>query len=175
MKLLGIFRQLLGGPAWLRSATYEVNAKLIDTDVQRLDQLDGEGRFNVYREMVRNLLLERFHLKVSQGTTTVRGYVLEVAVSGSKLTPAKGEFGAYVHSGTLSCKMCTVESLVSVVVETVDAPVIDHTALAGLYDFNLEMGRDEDNGRAGDGRWRCKREAVPARSAFRSIRAEVDI
>src|SRR5215467_5099446 len=68
--------QIVGGPDWVASDTWDLNAK---TDKQvTTDDL---------RLMLQDLLAERFHLKLRRDTKELPAYILSVDKSGPKLTP----------------------------------------------------------------------------------------
>jgi uncharacterized protein (TIGR03435 family) len=70
--------QIAGGPAWIESASYDIEAK-------------AEGSVNQRQVflMLQSLLEDRFHLKVHSETKELPAYVLTAAKSGLKLPPPK--------------------------------------------------------------------------------------
>jgi uncharacterized protein (TIGR03435 family) len=71
---------LEGGPAWIDSELYQINAKAADAASK--DTMNGP--------MLRALLEERFKLKIHSETKEVPVYELTVAKSGLKLRPSDG-------------------------------------------------------------------------------------
>jgi hypothetical protein len=80
--------QLSGGPSWVRSDRYDIQAK-----PEKFEGLEdptapiSEQRANRVRERMKALLAERFHLAVRTETKESEVYVLSVAKGGHKLTP----------------------------------------------------------------------------------------
>jgi uncharacterized protein (TIGR03435 family) len=81
--------QLAGGPNWLDSAGFDINAKIEDSFAQALLKLSPERHTEQVREMLQSLLAERFNLKITHRTKEVPIYGLVVAKNGPKLTPTK--------------------------------------------------------------------------------------
>jgi uncharacterized protein (TIGR03435 family) len=71
--------QILGGPDWINSATYEIEAKAKGAAPD--DQMNGP--------MLQALLEDRFKLKIHRETREVPVYALTAAKSGLKLKPLK--------------------------------------------------------------------------------------
>src|SRR5262249_1897698 len=70
------FYQIIGGPNWIASAGYDVNAKTADSRPVPVEQAS---------EMLQSLLEERFQLKVHSETRDLPIYYLVLAKSGNKL------------------------------------------------------------------------------------------
>ncbi len=64
-----------GGPAWIRSESYRIDAKP--------ESAQGQGMMR--GPMLQNLLEERFHLKIRRETREVPAYALTIAKGGPKL------------------------------------------------------------------------------------------
>lgn len=77
--------QLSGGPGWVNSDRYDVNAKVEDSTVEQLKKLPNEKQQDQMRLMVRALLADRFKLKLSHQTKEMPVYALVPAKSGTKL------------------------------------------------------------------------------------------
>src|SRR5262249_40858870 len=86
--------QLSGGPSWVRSERYAIEAKPGKFEGPE-DQTAAisEDRANRTRERVKALLADRFQLAVRAETKEAAVYVLSVAKGGHKLTPNPGEGG----------------------------------------------------------------------------------
>jgi uncharacterized protein (TIGR03435 family) len=125
--------QLTGGPGWIETARFDVEAKAPDK----------ADRPTVHR-MLQSLLAERFNLVVHHETKDIPVYFLVIAKGGPKLrdlklandrTPAPdtrlvGSRGAFIGF-TLSLS------------HTLGRMVIDKTGITGSYDMRLEL-RTED-------------------------------
>jgi uncharacterized protein (TIGR03435 family) len=77
--------QLLGGPSWINSEGYDIDAKIEDSLAQQLQKLPTEQRLDRDREMVQSLLADRFKLSVTHSTRELPVYSLVVAKGGPKL------------------------------------------------------------------------------------------
>jgi uncharacterized protein (TIGR03435 family) len=72
--------QITGGPSWINSERYDIEAKVEDSRVKDAEQkLPFEQRANQIRLMVQSLLANRFKVKVSYTTKDVPVYALVVA------------------------------------------------------------------------------------------------
>ncbi|SPE31551.1 hypothetical protein SBA5_890006 [Candidatus Sulfotelmatomonas gaucii] len=91
--------QVTGGPSWINSDKYDIDAKLEDSQVAALEKLAPLDRLVQTRLMVRSLLADRFKLVMNHTTLIVPVFALVVARGGPKLqetapcsTPAPGTF-----------------------------------------------------------------------------------
>jgi uncharacterized protein (TIGR03435 family) len=127
--------RVLGGPAWADSDQFDIAAKAASPDVTR-DEI---------RAMLQTLLAERFHLVVHRDTKQIASYTLLVAKGGSKLkdaspdqktgfTDAAGPNGAPRTTFAAS----PIRTLVNMLANTLGSPVVDKTALTGLYDYSFD-------------------------------------
>jgi uncharacterized protein (TIGR03435 family) len=156
---------ITGGPAWISSAFYEINAKP-----------EGSPSPGTMRgPMLQALLEDRFKVKIRRNTKEVPAYALTVAKSGFKLksleggclkTPA-GEPPGPLEPGprrcggmtmniaragaTLDFKATTVAEFSQDVRNFVGRPVVDKTAIAGVFDFHLEFEPEENTAGLGPG------------------------
>jgi bla regulator protein blaR1 len=139
-----------GGPSWLRSASYAINAK-------------AEGNPSVAMmlgPMMQRLLEDRFQLKIHRETREGPVYFLDVARGGPKLHPfAEGSCTPWsvppppLLPGTRYCgtvinlRSSSVEALGTTVDEfsktlPVDRPVIDKTGITGRFDIRVKFSRE---------------------------------
>jgi bla regulator protein BlaR1 len=139
-----------GGPAWVGSALYEINAKAAGP----------ESRSMMNGPMLQALLEDRFKLKAHHETREVPVYKLTVAGSGAKLEPFKGSCippdfdhpraeASSIQCGTsrpagngFDMSAATMADLGMLFVVTLDRPVVDQTGLTGRYNFHLELPRE---------------------------------
>jgi uncharacterized protein (TIGR03435 family) len=143
-----------GGPAWVDSVRYDIDAKA--ETPQSPEMMRGP--------MMQALLEDRFHLKIHRETREVAVYVLTVAKGGSKLqaaqkgkcipldashglpppsqrpagmfacgvfAPSKTNDGVYMYGTTLA-NFCVQLSVV------LDRDVIDKTGIVGVFDIHVE-------------------------------------
>jgi uncharacterized protein (TIGR03435 family) len=138
---------ILGGPAWLDTTRYNIDAKGADdvTDV-------------VVWEMMRSLLAERFHLQYHLETRELMVYSLSVDRGGHKLgDPSKGLCGDRIKAdGGEECGAIRfppygvaidnmpIGALTAVLARRLqDRPVVDDTGLTGRYDAFVRWRPDE--------------------------------
>jgi uncharacterized protein (TIGR03435 family) len=151
----GSFRmQVAGGPAWMDSTRYDIDAK----------PADSTARSEMYGPMLRALLEERFRLKVHRETKEGRVYLLTLAKDGPKLhatlegTCLVADINHQPEPGTTRIPVCGTPKIIPAgPIVTVDIPgatmanlcsqfgmvmdreVIDRTGLAGRFDIHLEV------------------------------------
>jgi uncharacterized protein (TIGR03435 family) len=141
---------------------FDLTAKVSDDDLAAYKQLNGAQ----HREMLKNLLIERFHLKVHTETRTLPVYHLVVDKGGSKLKPttaieAPSEEEQKAHPdryrkgflrmgpGMFEATGVPVQTLASQLSNALERPVDDRTGLTGLYDISLHY-RNEGAASAGN-------------------------
>jgi bla regulator protein BlaR1 len=81
--------QVSGGPSWINTEKFDIDAKEEDSIAQQLQKLPPEQARDQVRLMVQSLLADRFGLVVSRPTKEVPIYALTVAKGGATLTPSK--------------------------------------------------------------------------------------
>jgi uncharacterized protein (TIGR03435 family) len=136
---------ILGGPAWLDTTRYNIDAKGADdvTDV-------------VVWEMMRSLLAERFHLKYHLETRKMTVYSLAVDPHGHKLgDPRQGPCGDAIKAGEecgaikfppygVAIDNAPIGALTAVLARRLqNLPVVDDTGLKGRYDALVRWRPDE--------------------------------
>jgi bla regulator protein BlaR1 len=78
--------QVVGGPGWVKSDRYDIDAKLADWQVTALEKLAPWDRTVQVKLMVQSLLADRFKLVLNDGATAPRPvYALVIAKGGPKL------------------------------------------------------------------------------------------
>jgi uncharacterized protein (TIGR03435 family) len=146
-------RPIEGGPAWINSDRYTIDAKAASPQSQEM--MKGP--------MLQALLEERFALKIHADIREVPVYSLVVRKGGPRLQRAKDgdcvpfDFVTPLEPGQKPCGVpmtgvkgpnLTTEMVGSLVEfskvlgATLDRPVIDRTGVAGVYDFRLEYAID---------------------------------
>jgi bla regulator protein blaR1 len=141
-----------GGPSWVRSASYDINAK-------------AEGNPSVpmmLGPMMQKLLEDRFQLKIHRQTSEGPVYFLTVARGGPKLQPfAEGSCtpwsvpppplqpGAKYCGNMINGISPSVEALGTTLDEfsktlrvVLDRPVIDKTGITGRFDLRVKFSRE---------------------------------
>jgi len=155
--------QVSGLTGWMKSATFDLTAKVSSDDAAAYDKLSGAQR----RQMLQKLLTERFQLKVHFETKTSPIYNLVVDKSGSKLklttaveppspeeakehpekyTRGSMSFGSGMFKGT----GVQLRALASQLSNVLGKPVHDQTGLTGAYDIDLHFRPDDGGTDSGD-------------------------
>ncbi len=127
--------QLSGGPAWLDSEKFSLEAKA-----------EGANE-NQLRQMLRTLLAERFKLVAHRETKDMPIYTLTAGKNGSKLHEWKDGDRMPDFAGANNYReQGTMQHFVDFLSNKPDVgrPVLDQTGLRGIYVFYVEWGADED-------------------------------
>jgi uncharacterized protein (TIGR03435 family) len=144
-----------GGPSWINSEHYDIEAKLGDSQVAALYKSSELDRILQIRRMAQALLADRFKLAVNDTTVTRPVYALLIAKGGPKLqestpgspSPIKsegrpmelmeepGEMRAHATPISTLARALSLESAVG-------RPVLDQTGLTGNYNFDLKWTPD---------------------------------
>src|SRR5580704_5819187 len=124
--------QLVGGPKWMGSARFNIDAKLPQ----------GAPGAQVPL-MIQAMLADRFKLEFHRETKVISEYALVVAKGGPNLQAPAGDEkrkGA-TSQGPRQIKAwgAPVSTLARMLISAVGAPVLDRTSLEGQYDFVLEF------------------------------------
>jgi uncharacterized protein (TIGR03435 family) len=150
--------QLVGGPSWIDSAHYDIDAKAA-----------GNASAAEMRLMMQTLLEDRFQLKTHRQTRELPVYELSAPKGAAKLPPPKegscdtanpnapmappapgqpGPCGRLLVSmspagARLSGGNVSMSELVRVLSNLLGRTVIDKTAFTGTFDVHLEFAADE--------------------------------
>jgi uncharacterized protein (TIGR03435 family) len=163
--------KVLGGPSWVHSDRFDIEAKVDDDQMNGWDKLSDADRHVRIQPMMRTLLSQRFHLKLHTEMRETQVYVLVQAKGGSKLKqvvkPEELEGDGDVaqramrfmndHPGQAApgSIMCTGGGCTGHAIEMTsavgqlagsaraDLMVIDQTGLTGLYDFSYTISHEE--------------------------------
>jgi bla regulator protein blaR1 len=149
-------RQTLGGPAWLDSERYDIEAKAESGVIPEGDK----NRAEKTREMLRNLLQDRFKLAVHREMKEQPVYAIVVSKGGLKLSKSKIDEKDCVDTSALTIdtldlsKACHIliggqgrgldahtvnlSELASTLSLYTDRPVLDKTGLNGTFDIKLD-------------------------------------
>jgi uncharacterized protein (TIGR03435 family) len=92
--------QLSGGPSWISTDRYDIDAKMEDSAVEAMQKLPPDKRQEQIRLMIQSLLADRFQLRVERGTKELPAYALIVAKGGPKLTETPDQAPAPAGSGS---------------------------------------------------------------------------
>jgi uncharacterized protein (TIGR03435 family) len=160
-RLPGLDLPIEGGPSWINSDRYDIDAKADD----------APGREMMSGPMMQALLEDRFQLKMRREIRTVPVYELTVAKGGPKLQAAQegkcitfdvnhpparptpgqphlpwcGSVGGPYTYGTTMAKLCLQLSF------EFDQDVVDKTGIAGVFDIPFEWSPKLSSDAADDG------------------------
>jgi uncharacterized protein (TIGR03435 family) len=153
--------QIVGGPPWINTERYEVNAKAEDGTVVTVGVPSDPNVPDTMGLLVQSMIDDRFQLKMHRETREMSVYVLEIAKGGLKMkrspdqTPPKplapgdgppplqsqnrGALGmesrpeGFIMRGTA----VTISQIVGMLSRQSGRYVIDKTGLSGLFDVRL--------------------------------------
>ncbi len=151
--------QVSGGPNWINTDKYDIDAKMPDGLDDQLKNLPDDQRRAKYDSLVQSLLADRFQLKVSHETKEGPVYNLEVAKNGPLIHESKagdlgdngikGPDGKPIHGnfmrmmpGELVGTAVPIQFLAQELSMQTGRKVIDQTGLKGNYDFDLKWSPD---------------------------------
>jgi len=152
--------QMTGGPDWLNSERYDIDAKFDGATADDLQKLSPNDRILARQRMLQTILSERFNLTIHRDTKELQVYSLIVAKNGPKLQevklddvdPSKPKTGpapgsAQMTSGGGGGQMrgfaSSLANLTSMLTNYLRRPVIDRTGLTGIYDYTLRWTSDD--------------------------------
>jgi uncharacterized protein (TIGR03435 family) len=161
--------QVSGGPSWIESDRFDINAKVEDSLAEQLQKLPRQEQQAQQALMLRSLLADRFKLQITRATK--EGSVLELVPvkSGAKLKevpapdpqaapPVPPSASAARGAGrgpqppgsammsmsqnglaTLSMKAVPISNLANLLSMQLGQQVVDKTGLVGHYDVSLQF------------------------------------
>ena len=131
-------RQVTGGPSWMETEKYDINAKPDQPGIPNVTQL---------RTMVQKLIADRFALTFHHEKKDLSVYAITVAKTGSKLSKSQSKgnlpgFGGR-GPGAIGVQNSTMAEFAEFLQSRiVDHPVVDQTALTDRFDFQLKWTPD---------------------------------
>ena len=147
--------QISGGPAWVKTDRYDVEAKLGADDAAEFQKLGPKEMSARRAQMLRSLLEDRFKLQVHVVTKDVPIYELVITKGGPKLKDAATDTDEHLRKGPdgkpingvmwflsdhLTAQGYAIGSLANLLSQPFSAlgrPVVDKTGLTGSYNFTL--------------------------------------
>jgi uncharacterized protein (TIGR03435 family) len=160
--------QISGGPDWINSERYDIDAKFDGATADELQKLSPNDRILARQQMLQTLLIERFNLTIHRDTKELQIYSLIVAKNGSKLKevklddveankpkvgPPPGRMDMTVGGalGQIRGFASPLANLTLGLTNYLHRPVIDRTGLTGIYDFTLRWTPDENQAQGSSG------------------------
>jgi uncharacterized protein (TIGR03435 family) len=150
--------QLSGGPSWVNTEGYDVDARVEDSLAEKLYKMLPSEQVEEHRRMVQSLLEDRFQLRVRCEIRDLPTYALVVAKNGPKFQESKpGDTGVKTPYGTFPGPILSVlrtetrirgggssmAALARLLSQQLGRTVLDQTGLKGKYDYTLRWTRDE--------------------------------
>ena len=134
--------QFIGLPDWVRTEHF---------DVDGVPDTIGEPNASQVQSLMRQLLAERFGLKVRHEQREMAVYALTVAKGGPRMEPSKADPNGMPandggnDNGRQNRKFTNVSmaDLATMLQFNVDRPVVDKTGVTGRYDFKLKWTVDQ--------------------------------
>lgn len=134
--------QILGGPGWLTSERFDIEAKVDDATVNQMAKLGREQRNLLKQQMVQQILADRFKLAIHWETKDLPVYALVIAKNGPKFQKSKngdGDTSISSSNGHYTAQDVTMaklaQSLTQVLSRELGRVVIDKTGIEGKYDL----------------------------------------
>jgi len=149
--------QIVGAPNWLDATEYDIEAKMDDSEAEKLQKL-GVAEAKIERQhMLQALLADRFKLIVHHEIREGPLFVLVVAKNGPKFQESGPDSDGSARpklvegNGKLIFQDAPIAPLVTMLSQQLGRTILDKTGLAGKYDFALQWTPDEFDLPASDG------------------------
>jgi uncharacterized protein (TIGR03435 family) len=145
--------QIAGGPSWLDSNRYDIEAKMSDSQYHEIERLDKSQQEYQIHLMLQSLLADRFKLTVSHRPKEIKAYALVVAKGGPNLhasgtpepvEPKRTNDGGAFPMIALRQMDSPLGALAAFLTEQFGRPVIDRTGLKGSYDIKFQVPIDPE-------------------------------
>lgn len=137
--------QVTGGPGWLTSDRYDINAKA-EASTERPSP-------ETFRPMLQSLLAERFQLKFHKETKEMPVYALVAGKGPHKLKAAETQAGGgeqrqmmRVGRGQANLQGTTLAGLAQLLSQQLGRPVIDKTGIEGRFDVEMRWTPEPGQG-----------------------------
>jgi len=144
--------QIVGGPPWLNSDRFDIDARVDDAVVEQMVKLSREERTLWRQQMFQQLLADRFKLAFHWEMKEFPVYALVVAKNGPKIKPLKNAItgtSTSAGNGNLTARGVTMEKLAQTLTQELARElgriVIDKTGLEGNYDVKLTWSPDDSS------------------------------
>jgi len=135
--------RILGGPKWLGSEGFDIEAKADSSVAEQLRTLGREQRREQLQAMFQQLLADRFKLKVHWETRELPIYALVVGRKGASLQKTTVTAGSHTSASTgqFTAQGVTLAQLAQALTQELSRElgrvVVDQTGIAGRYDVAL--------------------------------------
>jgi uncharacterized protein (TIGR03435 family) len=160
--------RVLGGPNWLDSERYDIDAKMGSDVADALKNLSRDDRNVARQHMLQALLADRFGMVAHRETRELQVYTLIIAKNGPKIHEAKpgdtypngvklptgaGGSDLMMMSGsgggyTITAQAIPLTTMIPTLYSFLGRPILDKTGLVGKYDFKLQWTPDDNQNQA---------------------------
>ena len=159
------FYQIIGSTGWIRDARFDIAAKHDqgeEDEVPAEDQARQARKDERMRARLRNLLEERFQLKLREEMKDLPIYVLRVEKGHrmKSVAAATGRINVNNSSGRLRGEAVTMQRLTQSLSGMLGRPVRDETELTGWFDMELNWSNDAAAGATSPGFFTALREQL---------------
>jgi len=117
-------------PGWINEASFDIFAKS-----------PAPVKEAQLRQMLQNLLAERFKMTVHRETREMPTMILTIAKTGHKLQPVESEGSPSFQTGHMSLtgKGATIAQLTEFISRELHYPMVDQTGLEGRFNYTLDI------------------------------------
>ena len=137
--------RILGGPDWIRSSHFDIQAKPDGALAERLKNLQNAEKATATEQMLKALLADRFSLTMHRETRELPIYALVVAKNGPKFKSAVVD-GSSVrsHNGHVTIKSdAAMAAFAHYLEDNLGRVVVDKTGIEGGYEFNFDWNPED--------------------------------
>jgi uncharacterized protein (TIGR03435 family) len=145
---------LIGGPDWVRSDQFDVQALMPDDSPVYTFRQMREGQAPALQAMLQKMLADRFKLVVHREMKEMPVYVLTIGRGGPKLATSSSDDKFRINiSGSprgqedrlLVGKKASMANLAQTIGLIVDRPVFDRTGITGEFNFEAKYAPVDNN------------------------------
>ncbi len=143
--------QIIGGPAWISDANWEIHAKSDspDPDFSQLNDSQRQALYDKHMQELQSMLIDRFQFHCHMTSKEMPVYELVVAKGGAKLRESAAEAskrgnisvqtrGLLMHASGTGVGVARL----AILLRSTGRMVVDKTGLTGSYDFVLDWVND---------------------------------
>ncbi|MFZ0819008.1 MAG: TIGR03435 family protein [Candidatus Acidiferrales bacterium] len=175
--------EVSGGPDWIKSEVYDIEAKVDDSLVQgEWKKLSFDEKFDQVRLMMRSLLVDRYKLKVRHETKELPVYALVLDKNGPKFAEDNSHPETAVIKalgrGKLEAKCLELTPFVFILSRQPELGgriVLDRTGLKGHYSFKFQWTPENLSAMAGQSGESASAPDSSGTSLFAALREQLGL